>query len=190
MITPNLATRPFLNTRPVWVLSGVAAVLTLIFVVLNLRLFLVANRALDDEIAQRDSLEQRHRVVEAEVRSDIEALKKVPWRSLATRVDATNAILREHAFSWLQMLNDIENVMPYDVRLTKIGPSVGPDGVVLSIEVIARNRDAMLQILDNLLEDPRFEDPTPSSEATPEESGGGSYLMNLRVTYHPPEEGS
>ena len=67
MITPNLATRPFLNTRPVWVVSGVAAVLTLILIALNLRLFLVANRALDDEIAQRDSLKQRHQIVESEV---------------------------------------------------------------------------------------------------------------------------
>ena len=69
-------------------------------------------------------------------------MRKGPWRSLAARVNAANAILREHAFSWLQMLNDIERVMPYDVRLTKIAPSVGSDGVALSIEVIARNRDA------------------------------------------------
>ena len=190
MITPNLATRPFLNTRPVWVLAGTAAVLALILVGLNLRLFLVANRALDDEVAMRNELEDRHRIVESEVQTDVDALKKVPWRSLEARVSATNQILREHAFSWLQMLNDIEGVMPYDVRLTRIGPSVGPEEVTLSLEVVARNRDAMLQILDNFLGDPRFSDPTPSSEVTPEDSGGGSYLMSLRVTYHPPVEGS
>ena len=78
MITPNLATRPFLNTRPVWLVAAAAGFATLILLALNLRLFLVANRALDDETATRDALVERHQALEAEVRKDIDALKRVP----------------------------------------------------------------------------------------------------------------
>jgi len=172
----------------VWLVTAVAGALTLILLAFNLRLFLVANRALVDETATRDALLERHLVLEASVRKDVEALERVPWRSLTRRVDATNLILREHAFSWLGMLDDIERVMPYDVRLTRISPSVGSDGAMLSLALIAHNRDAMLELLDNLIADPRFSDPTPSTESTPEEDSTAAYVMNLRVNYHPNPE--
>lgn len=188
MITPNLATRPFLNTRPVWLVTAVAGLAAIVLLGLDLRLVLVHNRALDAEIAKRDALSRQLDELTVEVRKDVEALEKVPWRSLTRRVDATNLILREHAFSWLDMLSDIERVMPYNVRLTRIGPSVGPDEVILSIELIALNRDAMLEMLDNLIVDPHFSDPTPSMESTPEESTTAAYVMSLRVNYHPTQE--
>jgi Tfp pilus assembly protein PilN len=188
VIAPNLATRPFLNTRPVWLVTVVAGALTLILLALNLRLFVVANRALVDETAKRDALLERHLTLEAAVRQDVEALERVPWRSLTRRVDATNLILREHSFSWLGMLDDIERVMPYDVRLTKISPSVSDEGAALSLALIALNRDAMLELLDNLVADPRFSDPTPSNETTPEENSAAAYVMNLRVNYDPNPE--
>jgi Tfp pilus assembly protein PilN len=131
---------------------------------------------------------ERHQSLDAAVRRDINALERVPWRSLTRRVDATNLILQEHAFSWLGMLDDIERVMPYDLRLTRIAPSVGVDEVTLSLALIAHNRDAMLELLDNLIADPSFSNPTPSMEATPEESTTAEYVMSLRVTYHPNQE--
>jgi hypothetical protein len=188
VITPNLATRPFLNTRPVWIVAAVAGLLTLILIGFNLRLYLVANRYLDDETAMRDELEHRYSALATEVRTHVNVLEKVPWRSLEGRVDATNLILHKHSFSWIEMLDDIERVMPYDLRLTKISPSVGPDEVTLSLVAIARNRDAMLDFLDNLIADPRFENPTPSSERTPEETTLSTYLLSMRVTYRPHEE--
>lgn len=187
MITPNLASRPFLNTRPVWLVAIAAGILATILIAANLRLFLVTNRSVDDELAQRDELELRFNDLESNVRSDIDVLQKVPWRSLRARVDATNLVLREHAFSWLRMLDDIERVMPYDVRLTKIMPNVTNTGVILSFDVVARNRDAMLDFLDNLIADPRFFDPTPASEQTPEESSAGTYVLTMRVDYQPLE---
>jgi len=188
VITPNLATRPFLNTRPVWIVAAVAGLLALILIGFNLRLYLVANRHLDDETTMRDELEHRYTALATEVTTDVSVLEKVPWRSLKGRVDATNLVLREHSFSWIEMLDDIERVMPYDLRLTKISPSVGADEVTLSLVAIARNRDAMLNFLDNLIADPRFENPTPSSEKTPEETTLATYLLSMRVTYHPYEE--
>jgi len=188
VITPNLATRPFLNTRPVWLVAAVAGALALILLAFNLRLFLVANRALVDESVTRNALLERHQSLEAAVRKDVEALERVPWRSLTRRVDATNLILQEHSFSWLGMLDDIERVMPYDVRLTRIAPGVSADGSILSLALIAHNRDAMLQLLDNLVADPEFSDPTPSTESSPEENAAAAYVMTLRVNYHPNPE--
>ena len=188
MITPNLATRPFLNTRPVWLVAAAAGLLALILIGFNLRLYLVANRHLDDETTMRDGLELRYSALATEVKANVDVLERVPWRSLKGRVDAINLILHEHSFSWIEMLDDIERVMPYDLRLTRITPSVGSAEVTLSLVVIARNRDVMLEFLDNMIADPRIENPTPSSEKTPEETELTMYLLTMRVTYHPSEE--
>ncbi len=183
MITPSLASRPFLNTRPVWVMTTAAGVIALIMIALNLRFFLITNRAVEDEIATRDALEERYSELGTAARQEIAVLNRVPWRTLEARVNATNLVLQEHAFSWLRMLDDIERVMPYDVRLTRITPSVSPEGVMLAFEVVARNRDAMLDFIDNLVEDPRFDDPTLASERTPEDSDTGTYVLTMRVQY-------
>ena len=185
MITPNLATRPFLNTRPVWLVTAVAGLAAIVLLGLDLRLILVENRAHDAETAKREALSKQVEELATEVRVDVDALEKVP-----RRVSATNLILREHAFSWIGMLNDIERVMPYNVRLTRIGPAVGPDEVTLSLTLIALNRDSMLEMLDNLIADPHFSEPTPTVESTPEESTTAGYLLTLRVNYHPTLEGS
>ena len=183
MITPNLASRPFLNVRPVWVMAIAAGILALILIGLNVRFYLVTNRTLGDELVTRDTLEEEFQNLEAGAREDIAVLNKIPWRSLRAKVDATNLVLREHAFSWLKMLDDIERVMPYDVRLIKISPNMGPDGVMLNLDVVARNRDAMLDFIDNLVADSRFDEPALANEETPEESDTGTYVLRMRVVY-------
>ena len=188
MITPNLASRPFLNTRPVWVMTIAAGFVALVLIVLNVRFFLVTNSTLGDELVTRDALETKYEELDAEARKEIALLSRVPWRSLRSRVDATNLALREHAFSWLRMLDDIERVMPYEVRLVRIGPTMGPDGVMLSLDVVTRNRDAMLDFIDNLIEDPRFDEPALGNEETPEESDTGTYILKMRVLYLSAEE--
>ena len=188
MITPNLASRPFLNTRPVWIVAGAAAALALVFAALNVWFYLATSSHMEAELARRDELEARHETLTAEVRADVDDLRRVPWRALTGKVVATNVILREHSFSWLAMLDDIERVMPWNVRMTNIAPTVKTDEVVLSLEIVAQTREAMPTFLENVLADPRFSDPTPANERTPEEATAAGYFLTLKVTYHPGEE--
>jgi Tfp pilus assembly protein PilN len=185
-MSPNLAARPFLNTRPVWLVSAAAGVLALALIAANLLLFVQTGRTLAPLLEQRDRLVVEERALAARLSGIVADLGKVPWKSLGARVDATNAILREHNFSWLAMLDDLERVMPYDVRLVQISPDVGPAEVELYLNVIAKTREAMIELLENLVSDPSFSQPTPRSETTPEESPSGSYQMSLSVRYSPP----
>ena len=187
MIAPNLASRPFLNTRPVWLVTAVAGVLALVLIVLNIGLYIQSNRTLAPLIEHRDRLLVEERALAAEVGGQIEGLEKVPWTSLTARVDGTNLILREHAFSWLTLLDDVERVMPYEVRILKVTPEVGPTAVTLHLIVVAQTRDAMLQFLENLVIDPNFSQPTPRREEGPEESDLPGYSLALSVRYNPPE---
>ncbi len=187
MITPNLASRPFLNTRPVWLVTVVAGVLALILVALNVGLFVKSNRTLAPLIEHRDRLAAEERNLTAEVGGQIEGLEKVPWGSLTARVNGTNLILREHTFSWLTLLDDVERVMPYEVRILKVTPEVGPAAVTLHLVVVAQTRDAMLEFLENLVDDPNFSQPSPRREQGPEESDMPGYSLALSVRYNSPE---
>ncbi|HSN53939.1 MAG TPA: hypothetical protein VLT32_04675 [Candidatus Sulfomarinibacteraceae bacterium] len=187
MIAPNLASRPHLNTRPVWLVTAVAVVVALAFAAANVWVWVSSSRELAEQLVRQEQLEAEHRRLAAEVGEQVESLNRVPWRSLAGKINAVNSVIREHEFSWLGMLDDIERVLPYEVRLTKIAPKVDVDSVNLSLMAIGRTRDALLEFLDNLIADPAFSDPTPQSEITPEESGLG-YVLTLTVTHHPPAE--
>lgn len=184
MIVPNLASRPHLNTRPVWVVVGVAGFLALVFAIVNASVWFKSNRSLQEQIELQARLEVENETLSASVGEQAESLNRVPWRSLSARVNAVNTIIREHEFSWIGLLDDIERVLPYDVRLTKINPKVDTETVNLSFTVIGRTRDALLELLDNLIADPSFTEPTPSSEATPEESGMG-WVLTMTVVHHP-----
>jgi hypothetical protein len=185
VITPNLAARPFLNTRPVWLVAAAAGLLAALLVVANVVFFVRAGRTLSPLIEHRSRLAVEERALSARLSGLVAQLSKVPWKSLGARVNSTNVILREHNFSWLAMLDDVERVMPYDVRIVQISPDVGPTEVDLYLRVVAKTREAMIELLENLVSDPSFSRPTPQSEATPEQSQSGSYQMALSVRYHP-----
>ncbi len=189
-MTPNLAERPFLNTRPVWLVAAAAGALALALIVANAVSFVYTGSTLAPLVERRDQLVVEERALVARLSGLVTDLSKVPWRSLGARIDATNVILREHNFSWLAMLDDVERVMPYDVRIVQISPDVGPAEVDLNLRVIAKTREAMIEFLENLVSDPSFSRPTPQSETTPEQSQSGSYQMSLSVRYHPPKESS
>ena len=103
MITPNLASRPFLNTRPVWLVTAVAGVLAVILVALNIGLFVKSNRTLAPMIEHRDRLVAQERARAAEVGGKIEGLDKVPWGSRTVsefRPGATRSISATKLYPW------------------------------------------------------------------------------------------
>lgn len=186
MIAPNLASKPRLNTRPVWLVVGAATFIAVVFAAVNISVWLKSSRSLEEQILLHQQLEAEHERLSLEVGEQAESLNKVPWRTLSARVNAVNTVIREHDFSWISLLDDIERVLPYDVRLTTISPRVDVDEVKLSFSAIGRTREALLDFLDALIDDPSFTEPTPRSEATPEESGYG-YVLDLTVVHHPGE---
>ena len=185
MVLPSLASRPFLNTRPVWIVIASAAVLTVALIAANATLYFSSSEHLGAELARKSQAVDRDGELTAALDRDGTALKQVRWSALGKRVEALNEILRAHAFSWLDMLSDLGSVLPYGVRLVRISPRVTSAGVELSVSGVARTRLAMLEFLQNLLDDPHFDRPLPRSETPPEGSKSTDYEFQLTVQYLP-----
>jgi len=187
MMIPSLSSRPFLNTRPVWAVTALAAGLGIVLLAVNIGLYISSNRRLEEQLVRRAELTGRVRALSAELRKDTAALEKVPWKKLKLRAERLNGILHEYAFSWQRLFRDLGAVLPREVRLYRISPDVSDKGVVLTIAGTARNREALLQLLQNMIDDPRFEDPLPRSETTPEGAAGTGYEFRMKVNYLPEE---
>ena len=87
---------------------------------------------------------------------------------------------------WSQLLADLERVVPWDIRLVSITPSVAKDGSVqIGLDGVATGRDAWLKLLAVLFADPKFSDPLPRSEEAPSASNGQGYRFSLTVRYWP-----
>ncbi len=185
MLVPNLASRPFLNTRPVWLVTTAATLITLVLLAINIKLYGASNRDLAEQLSRHEQLKQELLALREEIEDDVAALERVPWRSLENRVTGLNVILSEHSFSWTELLGDVGSTMPYEVRLHIIEPKVTVDGVQLRLEGVARTRDAMLDFLDNLIVDPAFEDPMPDEEVDPEQSDVDGFVFSVDVKYTP-----
>jgi hypothetical protein len=78
VILPNLASRPLLNSRPVWLVTAVASFLALVFVLLNVHLYFYVGEAQEEQHAVRDQLV-------AESRDCARSLPTTPVRSRACR---------------------------------------------------------------------------------------------------------
>lgn len=184
MRMPSLASRPFLNTRPVWAFTVSAVVLGLILMAVNIFLYVSSNARLEEQLQREKTLRAQVKELHDEVLRDVAALKKVPWKRLDRRAAGLNTILQAYGFSWQNLLRDVGAVLPRQVRLNRIAPSVTKEGLSLGFKGTAQSRDAILEFLQNMIDDPHFERPLPRSETTPEEAGVG-YDFVIKVFYHP-----
>ncbi len=120
----NLSRRPFVNRRPVvrlgvalWVLGG-------LLVLVNLWLF---NTYWSDSQDVRAELE----MVNGEVAAELEALqeldRKVDRINLAAQNSQAaylNSLISYRTFPWSALFDDLERVLPRDVRLEAVSPAV------------------------------------------------------------------
>ncbi len=183
MNVPNLASQPFLNTRPVWLVTTIALIVALVFAMVNLNVYFKSTHSLTEQMILSDELANRYKELSSKVNLELKDLDQAQWSGLSERVEDLNGVLTEHAFSWLLMLDDIESVLPYQVKVVSISPSVSDDGATIAIAAIAKNRGAMLELFQRLIDDPHFADPVPTKEAWPESSKTVEYLFGLRVNY-------
>ena len=132
------------------------------------------------KIAQLDSEAQseQHRAQGADAQ-----LHGVDLVSLDTETKFINAQLAERAFSWSELLDRLERVLPDDVRIRNIAPQFQKNGLVhLELACDSKTADAYLRTLTRLISSPYFADAFPRN-VTAVESGGFTFVIG--VEYKP-----
>jgi type IV pilus assembly protein PilN len=153
-ISINLATRPFVELRPLFarlrLLMGALAVLAVVF---GFALHLLNKRA-EVARAQMDALKTKTAAFQHQPQN----------MSVLERSRFLNALFAQKSFSWTAVMMDLETVLPAGVQVTSIEPQITPEGEVLIRLRVSGDRDKAVQLVRNLETSHRFLSPRLSAE--------------------------
>jgi hypothetical protein len=186
MRRPNLASSQFLDVRPVIVFGASLALVALVLTGISLgELVQARGKERAYAVALRRTDARRTELVTA-VEGVNRRLAGVAWKKLQVETTAMEGVVARRKLVWSQLLADLERVVPWDVRLLSINPSVDQNGsVVVVLNGVATGREAWLKLLAVLFTDRRFSDPVPNSEEAPSATNGLGYRFQLTTRYWP-----
>jgi len=163
-ISINLATRPFVELRPLFAKLRLAmVVLALAAVGLGFGLHGLNAKA-KIATAQMDALKARTAAFEKQ-RASNEARMRQPQNQLVlARSQFLNALFARKSFSWTAVMMDLEKVLPAGVQVTSIEPSISKEGVVSIRLRVSGDRDKAIQLVRNLEKSQRFVSPRLGGE--------------------------
>lgn len=170
-VNVNLASEPFQRTRPVLVASSAAAVLLAGLFAL---LMTVSTMEKGQTAAARDGigrLQARLATLSAEEARLTAVLRKPENAEVLDRSLFLNSIIYAKAISWTRLFDDLEKVMPHDVRLIAIRPQVtGKNELSLDMVVGSHSPTPVIQMLIRLERSPQFGAVQVQSKNPPSQS--------------------
>ena len=168
----NLASRPFRNNVPIWSAFGLLAFGILLSTAWNVRSWLDVRHKLNDLQADIGSSEKQLASLEARDAAAADGIRVFDAKTLQGQADKVNEIILRRGLSWTQLFNDLEKVVPYEVRMTMVHPSYGggkeddapakrttraaEQTIPIVAEGVAQNLDAFLELERALIVDTHF----------------------------------
>src|SRR5262245_51045001 len=140
-IDANLASRPFVNYRKFYLISGGLFVLLLGVSYWNLASY-QSTRARRGEV--NETLNRDRARFEALGREQAKVLARLQTPDTAEFLDSleyVNQLIRRRTFSWTQLLNDLERVTPANLQIVTIKPQIAGKGIL--IEIVANGARAV-----------------------------------------------
>jgi type IV pilus assembly protein PilN len=178
-ISINLATRPFVELRPLFARLRVAmAALTVVAVALGLTLhhFTVKARA---EQAQMDVLTGETAALESERQKNEARMREPQNRAVLERSRFLNDLFASKSFSWTSVMMDLERVVPAGVQVTSIEPVMTPSHDVNIQLRVSGDRDRSVDLVRNLERSERFLAPRLANESAQVQERGGAAQVGV-----------
>lgn len=171
-ITVNLASRPYVELRPIY--NRLRTWIAILLVLGGALWFLYRNeRVQADEASARVSSVEHH-VQELEQRQqNYQTLMQQPKdAAILKQSDFLNGLFRRKAFSWTATMTDLETVLPPGVQVMSIDPIVAADGHVTIRLRVTGPRGRELDLIRNLERSKHFAAPRLASESLATGPGG------------------
>jgi type IV pilus assembly protein PilN len=170
VIRTNLSTRPFYNERLVRLALLFLAVVVVAATMFNVTRILRYSRS-DTRLATQASRDEARaadlRQQAAQLRASVDP-KQIEQASDGAR--QANDLIDRRTFSWTELLNRFETMLPDDVHLNSVRPRVERDvGVVLRVAVSARGIEDVSQFIEKLNASGVFPNVRPAEEHVDEE---------------------
>ena len=177
-ISVNLATKPFVEIRPLLARLRVAmAVLAVAMVGLGVWLH-VLNRKAAQAQAEMSLVKAKTAELQQERQRNEARMRQPANQAVLERSRFLNDEFARKSFSWTAVMMDLERVLPSGVQVTSIEPQVSTmDGAVTIRLRVSGERDRAVQLVRNLEGSARFVHPRLSNEATQTSEAGGRLVQ-------------
>jgi hypothetical protein len=184
----NLATLKYEAVKQFYVrwFTAVAALGGLTVILLGLAWL---NYTGSKESTQRiHELEQRIAALEKQRAQAQEISNRPENHDVIAEKNFWNKQFRRRAFSWTQLFNDLQRIMPPRAYVSSVHPEITPENrVKLTLTIKGDNHDNALELVKRMEKSDRFRSPLISSDAPEKDSRTGQTLHKLDiVTYYTP----
>jgi len=193
----NLSSRPFKNNTLLWAGYSSALVFLIAFAVWNVttwRSSVTRIKQLSEEVS---SIEGRLGDLEERDLVNARGIGRYDVKMLAVQAEKANEVIDWKAFSWTRLFNLMEQVLPYDVRMSSIRPlfhagrhrgeldaeeQKRAQTVPVAVEGLAKDFRAVWEMQNALLNDRHFGRVFPERLQRTER---GEIVFNITFLYHP-----
>jgi type IV pilus assembly protein PilN len=172
-ISVNLATRPFVELRPLFARLRLAmAALAVLALALGITLHHFSAKARVEQ-AQMDVLNSQTAALEAERQKNEARMREPQNRAVLERSQFLNTLFATKSFSWTSVMMDLERVVPAGVQVTSIEPAISAEHDVNIHLRVSGDRDRVVDLVRNLERSQRFLNPRPANETAQTQEHGG-----------------
>jgi Tfp pilus assembly protein PilN len=179
----NLAARPYRDYRPVY---AVVVALSLLIAFLMLNNIDTYYRYVSETKTTRAKIAQLDRQADTEqarAQASDALVRNIDTAALDEDARFINNRLAQRAFSWSELLDRLESVLPSDVRIKTISPSFDKSGMVhLELACDAKDTNGTIETINRFNRDPHFANPFPHNES---QSTGNTFIFSIAVDYKP-----
>lgn len=180
----NLSTEPFRQDRPMLVASSACAVLLALMLGVVVYLIVADRARVKDTRVAVARLDGELRTISAEQARLEGTLRQPANAEVLQRSYLLNQLLERKSISWTKIFNDLEGVMPADVRIISVRlPQVtSQNEVVLDVQVGAKEPSPFLGFLSRLNRSPLF-GPVDIKSTQPPSQNEPLYRYRFTVNY-------
>ncbi len=165
-ISINLASRPFVELRPLFLrLRLLMALLAIVAIALGFWAHTLQKR-LDRATGQMNALRNQTDSAQHERLNNEARMRQPANAAVLDRAHFLNSLFLAKSFSWTAVMMDLENVLPTGVQVTSIEPQVTQTGDVIIHLRVSGQRDRAVQLVRNLEHSRRFLQPRLNGEAS------------------------
>ncbi len=179
----NLATQPFRRDRPILIASALVAALLAVSLAVLASLALSDRREIQDTKRVLKGIDaQIARATQEQAKLDA-AMRQPGNEEVLDRSVLFNVLIKRKAISWTRIFEDLEKVLPPEVRIVSIRPQInGRDQVSLDMVVAAASPEPVVNFMAKLEGSEAFGQVAASGMAPPSQNEP-LYRYRLTVNY-------
>jgi hypothetical protein len=181
----NLATRPFENNFLPWTAYGLLALIVAGFTWYNVSAWMGVSSNLEEMNASFATEREEKGALQKAGDDYQKKIAATNLKDLRTRVLAANEVLAEREFSWTAMLNDLEQVLPYKVRLLELRPLVTAEGVLIEVRGVAKDLPNYWEFQQALQDHPKFRRIYPVGYSKGDPNSELTFALTFNYFAHP-----